>query len=368
MTNLADSRSRACCRRRTPTGCSSIRCPPQWGQSVDHARGDRPALRGAPVPFGHDGMLERRILSLNPNDKIPAIIDPDGPGGKPPRRCGKPARSCSISPTRPASCIAADPPGARKPSNGCSGRWAAIGPMFGQLGYFQSLPARDYEDKRPLDRYLAEARRLLGVLDGRLAGRDWIMRRLFDRRHLLPAGRNATGLYEARELPASTIPNAAAWLERGRARPAVARGHTGDPLRLIVNGLAEVGEARPRARPGVGEGRRQRPEEQARCNALAASASAATGQQCPSKAQRSFQSREHRSAGSPKIRGRPFDDRLEQRRTATAIRRSQPTTDRGQSDTPAQTSWSRGRYVDQRALETPELAAVERDWSRTGAV
>jgi Cd2+/Zn2+-exporting ATPase len=50
-----------------------------------------------------------------------------------------------------------------------------IGPMFGQVGFFHKFAGKDFEDKRPRDRYVAESKRLLGVLDKHLVGRDWIM-------------------------------------------------------------------------------------------------------------------------------------------------------------------------------------------------
>ena len=77
-----------------------------------------------------------------------------------------------------------------------------IGPMFGQLGFFNKFAGKDYEDKRPRDRYVAEARRLLGVLDRRLQGRDWIMGTQYSIADIatFPWVRNLIGFYEAGEL------------------------------------------------------------------------------------------------------------------------------------------------------------------------
>jgi glutathione S-transferase len=50
-----------------------------------------------------------------------------------------------------------------------------IGPMFGQVGFFNKFAGGEYEDKRPLQRYVAESKRLLGVMEARPAGRQWIM-------------------------------------------------------------------------------------------------------------------------------------------------------------------------------------------------
>ena len=80
---------------------------------------------------------------------------------------------------------------------------AAIGPMFGQLGFFHKFAGAAYEDKRPRDRYAAESRRLLGVLEGRLAGRDWLMDD-YSIADIATLGwvRNLIGFYGAAELVA----------------------------------------------------------------------------------------------------------------------------------------------------------------------
>ncbi|MBU4135478.1 MAG: glutathione S-transferase, partial [Alphaproteobacteria bacterium] len=101
-----------------------------------------------------------------------------------------------------------------------------IGPMFGQVGFFHKYAGRAFEDKRPLERYVAESKRLLGVLEDRLEGRDWIMDD-YSIADVATLGwvRNLIGYYGARDLvdfdSLKTVP---AWLERGLARPAVQRG------------------------------------------------------------------------------------------------------------------------------------------------
>ncbi len=102
-----------------------------------------------------------------------------------------------------------------------------VGPMFGQLGFFHKFAGREYEDKRPRDRYAAESKRLLGVIETRLAGREWIMGDEYSIADVSMLGwvRNLIGFYEARDLVAfDTLKNVPAWLERGLARPAVQRG------------------------------------------------------------------------------------------------------------------------------------------------
>lgn len=166
------------------------------------------------------------FLALNPNGKIPAIIDPDGPGGKP----------LGLFESGAILLYLADKTGKFIPADAAA-RWetiqwvffqmASIGPMFGQLGFFNKFAGKEYEDKRPLQRYVNESERLLGVLDGRLEGRTWIMGDEYTIADIATLGwvDNLIGFYEARELVGfDGFGNVAAWLERGLARPAVQRG------------------------------------------------------------------------------------------------------------------------------------------------
>lgn len=165
-------------------------------------------------------------LSLNPNGKIPAIIDPDGPDGRP----------FALFESGAILVYLADKTGRFLPDS-TAGRYetliwvffqmAAIGPMFGQVGFFNKFAGRDYEDKRPLQRYVAESRRLLDVLEQRLTGRQWIMGDDYTIADIATLGwvRNLIGFYEAGELVAfDRLKAVPAWLERGLARPAVQRG------------------------------------------------------------------------------------------------------------------------------------------------
>jgi GST-like protein len=104
---------------------------------------------------------------------------------------------------------------------------ASIGPMFGQVGYFNKFAGKELTDKRPLESYVNESKRLLGVLDGRLAGRDWIMGDDYSIADIATLGwvNNLITFYEARDMVAyDSFGNVAAWLKRGLARPAVQRG------------------------------------------------------------------------------------------------------------------------------------------------
>jgi GST-like protein len=126
------------------------------------------------VSFDANDQFTPEFLSLNPNNKIPAIIDPDGPGGAP----------LPLWESGAILLYLADKSGALMP-RGAAARWetvqwlmfqmGGVGPMFGQVGFFHRYAGREIDDKRPLERYVSESKRLLAVLDGRLAGRAWIM-------------------------------------------------------------------------------------------------------------------------------------------------------------------------------------------------
>jgi GST-like protein len=177
------------------------------------------------VDIGKNETWTPEFLSLNPNGKIPAIIDPDGPGGKP----------LGLFESGAILLYLADKTGQLMPTDPAR-RWetiqwvffqmAAVGPMFGQVGFFNRFAGKAIEDKRPLQRYVDESKRLLGVLEGRLEGREWIMDD-YSIADVATLGwvRNLVTFYEARELVAfDELTNVPAWLERGLARPAVKRG------------------------------------------------------------------------------------------------------------------------------------------------
>jgi len=101
-----------------------------------------------------------------------------------------------------------------------------VGPMFGQVGFFHKFAGKDYEDKRPRDRYVAEAKRLLGVLDGRLAGRARMMGEYtIADMAVFPWVRNLVGFYGAGELVGiADFPHVTRALAAFVERPAVVRG------------------------------------------------------------------------------------------------------------------------------------------------
>ena len=126
------------------------------------------------VRFDSNDQLTPEFLSLNPNNKIPAIIDPNGPGGKPLALFESGAILVYIA-GKTGRLMPRDDAGRYEALQWLMFQMGGIGPMFGQVGFFHKFAGRDYEDKRPRDRYVAESRRLLAVLDKHLAGREWIV-------------------------------------------------------------------------------------------------------------------------------------------------------------------------------------------------
>jgi GST-like protein len=178
------------------------------------------------VDFGKDDQKTPEFLSLNPNGKIPAIIDPNGPGGKP-LPLFETGAILQYLAEKIGKLLPVDPARRWHTIQWLHFQMGGIGPMFGQVGFFHKFAGRDYEDKRPLQRYVNEAKRLLGVMETHLAGRQWFMDDEYTIADISMLGwvRNIIGFYEARELVAfDELKHVPAWLERGLARPAVQRG------------------------------------------------------------------------------------------------------------------------------------------------
>jgi GST-like protein len=126
------------------------------------------------VAFEEQEQTSPEYLSLNPNNKIPAIIDPNGPDGQPLPLWESGAILLYLA-EKTGQLIPPDAAGRYETIQWVMFQNGGIGPMFGQLGFFLKFAGKDWEDKRPRDRFVEEARRLLSVLDKRLDGRDWIM-------------------------------------------------------------------------------------------------------------------------------------------------------------------------------------------------
>jgi GST-like protein len=168
----------------------------------------------------------KEFLALNPNGKIPAIIDPDGPGGKPIGLFESGAILLYLA-EKTGQLLPTDPALRYEAIEWVFFQMAAVGPMFGQVGYFHKFAGKDIADKRPLQRYCDETKRLLGVVETRLEGRHWIMGEEYSIADIALFGwmRALIGFYDARELvDFDSLELVPAWLERGLARPAVQRG------------------------------------------------------------------------------------------------------------------------------------------------
>ena len=178
------------------------------------------------VDFASQDQFTPEFLSLNPNNKIPAILDPDGPGGQP----------MGLWESGAILVYLADKSGQLLPRQGAARyetlQWlmfqmGGVGPMFGQLGFFHKFAGKDFEDKRPRDRYVAESARLLGVLDRHLNGRDWIMGSAYSIADIaiFPWVRNLVGFYDAGALvDFGRFAQVQRVLNAFLARPAVQRG------------------------------------------------------------------------------------------------------------------------------------------------
>ena len=178
------------------------------------------------VDFGKNDQMSPEFLALNPNNKIPAIIDPDGPGGRPLPLFESGAILLYLA-DKTGQLIPKDAAARYQTLQWVMFQMGGIGPMFGQVGFFHKFAGKEYEDKRPRDRYVAESKRLLGVLDKHLAGRQWIMGDDYTIADIasFPWIRNLVGFYEAGELVGfDDFGNVKRVLEAFVARPAVVKG------------------------------------------------------------------------------------------------------------------------------------------------
>ena len=181
------------------------------------------------VSFETNDQMSPAFLSLNPNNKIPAIIDPNGPngpGGQPLALFESGAILIYLA-EKTGQFFPNDPARRYETIQWLMWQMGGVGPMFGQLGFFHKFAGKEYEDKRPLDRYVDETKRLLAVLDQRLTGRDWIMGDDYTIADIavFPWVRNLVGFYGAGELvDIHNFPQVTRALAAFVARPAVVRG------------------------------------------------------------------------------------------------------------------------------------------------
>ena len=178
------------------------------------------------VRFDQNDQTSAAFLSLNPNNKIPAIIDPNGPGGKPLALFESGAILVYLA-SKTGQLLPTDTALRFEALQWLMFQMGGIGPMFGQVGFFHKFAGKDYEDKRPRDRYVAEAKRLLAVLDAHLKGREWLVNDEYGIADIatFPWVNNLVGFYGAGELVGfSDFKEVNRVLKTFVARPAVQRG------------------------------------------------------------------------------------------------------------------------------------------------
>ena len=180
------------------------------------------------VSFQTNDQLTPEFISLNPNNKIPAILDPNGPGGQPLALFESGAILIYLA-EKTGQLMSTDAAKRYETIQWVMFQMGGIGPMFGQLGFFHKFAGKDFEDKRPRDRYVDESKRLLGVLNRHLQGRDWIMGADYSIADIatFPWVRNLIGFYGAGDLVGfADFPEVARVLAAFVARPAVIKGLT----------------------------------------------------------------------------------------------------------------------------------------------
>lgn len=178
------------------------------------------------VSFERNDQLSPEFISLSSNNKIPAILDPNGPGDKPLALFESGAILIYLA-EKTGQLLSADPAQRYETLQWLMFQMGGVGPMFGQLGFFHKFAGKDFEDKRPRDRYLNESKRLLGVIDKHLDGKDWMVGNSYSITDiaLFPWIANLIGFYGAGELVEyEQFKNVARVLQQFQGRPAVQRG------------------------------------------------------------------------------------------------------------------------------------------------
>lgn len=178
------------------------------------------------VSFERNDQLSPEFISLSSNNKIPAILDPNGPGDKPLALFESGAILIYLA-EKTGQLLSADPAQRYETLQWLMFQMGGVGPMFGQLGFFHKFAGKDFEDKRPRDRYVNESKRLLGVIDKHLDGKDWMVGNSYSIADiaLFPWIANLIGFYGAGELVEyEQFKNVARVLQQFQARPAVQRG------------------------------------------------------------------------------------------------------------------------------------------------
>ena len=180
-----------------------------------------------PVNIGRGDQFTSEFLKISPNNRMPALVDTEPKGGGGPITLFESGAILIYLADKTGRFIPQDAAGRYETIQWVMFQMGGIGPMFGQLGFFHKFAGKEYEDKRPRERYVAESKRLLGVLEKRLTGREWLMGDAYTIADMatFPWVRNLIGFYEAAELVGiADFPNVKRVLDAFVARPAVERG------------------------------------------------------------------------------------------------------------------------------------------------
>ena len=178
------------------------------------------------VSFATSDHKTPEFASLSPYKKIPAIIDPNGPGNRPLPMFESGAILLYLA-EKSGKLMPVDKAGYYEVLQWVMFQMSFIGPMFGQVGFFNKFAGRLFEDKRPLNHYVDQSKSLLALLDQRLESRAWMMGDDYTIVDIsvFPWVRNLIGYYKAADLVGiSNFPNVMRALDVFLARPAVARG------------------------------------------------------------------------------------------------------------------------------------------------
>lgn len=176
------------------------------------------------VTLSDNDVKSAEFLSLNPNNKIPAIIDPDGPDGEPIGLFESGAILIYLA-EKTGKLIGNSSAEKAKAIQWLMFQMGGLGPMFGQLGYFYKFAGSDIDDPRPRDRYVGEGKRLMAVLERELGEKEWITGDFSIADIAIAPWLRALDFYGARDLMGwDDHPNLVAYVNRFEARPAVQKG------------------------------------------------------------------------------------------------------------------------------------------------
>ena len=178
------------------------------------------------ISFDSNDQMSPEFVDTFPNNKIPAILDPNGPGGQPIALFESGAILVYLA-DKTGQFLPQDPAQRYQALQWLMFQMGGVGPMFGQVGFFNIYGGKDFEDKRPLMRYVAESKRLLTVLDKHLAGKEWMVGNAYTIADMaiFPWIRNMIVRYNAEELIGwGQYPEVSRVLSHWLQRPAVQRG------------------------------------------------------------------------------------------------------------------------------------------------